>query len=77
MEPVDVKLPLMTGFEVLEWIRHNSPIPDLKVMMLSSSDEPCDKRQARDLKADGYTVKPMSQEELCQTIIKLAQEWSL
>jgi CheY-like chemotaxis protein len=74
---LDIKLPFRTGFEVLDWIRHNSETPDLKVMMLSSSDDPSDKSQARKLRANGYTVKPMTQEDLCQAIIKLAQAWSL
>jgi CheY-like chemotaxis protein len=39
---LDLKLPGMSGFEVLEWIRRQRGLEELKVVVLSSSPEPAD-----------------------------------
>jgi len=54
---LDLKLPLRSGFEVLEWIRGQPPLRDLVVIILSSSAEARDVKRAYDLGADSYLVK--------------------
>src|SRR5690349_4469321 len=39
---LDLKMPLMDGLEVLEWIRLHSPYPSLPVVLLSGSGLPKD-----------------------------------
>src|SRR5687767_14031030 len=36
---VDLKMPKINGFELLEWIRHHSDVPHVPVVVLTSSDE--------------------------------------
>lgn len=55
---LDLKMPNMNGFEVLEWIRDNPMNPPLKVIVLTGSEEPADRVKAQDLGAAAYLIKP-------------------
>lgn len=61
---LDVKLPCVSGFEILQWIRANKEMRSLVVIMLTSSNQPSDIRRAYDLGANSYVVKPSSYEQL-------------
>ena len=61
---LDLKLPVLTGFEVLEWISAENLLPQLHVVILSGSDHQSDIVRARELGATDYLVKPVSSEEL-------------
>jgi CheY-like chemotaxis protein len=52
---LDVNMPGIDGFGVLEWITEN--MPDLAAVMLSSSEMLSDQLRARDLGSRGYFVK--------------------
>lgn len=54
---LDLKLPLRSGFEVLEWIRSQSTLRRTVVIILSSSAETRDVARAYELGANGYLVK--------------------
>jgi two-component system KDP operon response regulator KdpE len=54
---VDIRMPGMDGFEVLQKIRSNSKLP---VLMVSGSEQPEDRANADAGGADGYFVKPPS-----------------
>lgn len=54
---LDLKLPLRGGFEVLDWIRAQSALAQVVVVVLSSSAETRDVVQAFQLGAQGYLVK--------------------
>lgn len=71
---LDLKLPEKSGFEVLEWIRERPELRDLPVAILTSSSEGSDIRRAKDLKADGYFVKPMSFASLLE-VAKTIEHW--
>jgi CheY-like chemotaxis protein len=55
---LDIKLPFMSGFEVLRWIREQSNFPKLPVIMLTSSNQECDIERAYAFGANAYLVKP-------------------
>jgi CheY-like chemotaxis protein len=57
---LDLKMPLFTGHQVLEWIRAQREFDDLKVYILTSSDEPRDRSRAEAAGACGYLVKPLA-----------------
>ncbi|HUS35041.1 MAG TPA: response regulator [Verrucomicrobiae bacterium] len=61
---LDLKLPLMMGLEVLGWIRKQSFLEDVVVVVLTSSNEPSDLKQAYRLGANSYIVKPPSADQL-------------
>jgi CheY-like chemotaxis protein len=58
---LDLKLPLRSGFEVLGWIRDEAEVAvrRIPVIVLTSSDQERDVRQAYDLGANSYLVKPV------------------
>ncbi len=55
---MDIKLPFMSGFEVLRWIREQSCFPRLPVVMFTSSNQECDVEMAYALGANAYLMKP-------------------
>lgn len=54
---LDLKLPLKSGFEVLEWIRTRPPLASIPVFILSSSSESSDIHRAYALGANSFLVK--------------------
>jgi CheY-like chemotaxis protein len=56
---LDIKLPLMDGFEVLKWIRKQPAFLSLCVVMLTSSDDMRMVNRAYRLGANSFFVKPL------------------
>jgi two-component system chemotaxis sensor kinase CheA len=54
---LDLDMPVMNGFEVLQAMRDDGRWRDLPVVVLSSRGSEADKRRALDLGADAYLVK--------------------
>lgn len=54
---LDVKMPRMSGFEVLAWVRAQSPLDHLVVVMLSTSDDEQDIASALQRGACTYLLK--------------------
>lgn len=68
---MDIKMPRRTGFEVLEWIKHDGTLKRIPVIIVSSSDQAQDINRAYELGANAYMIKPMdfrSVEHLFQSI---------
>jgi CheY-like chemotaxis protein len=61
---LDVKLPTISGMEVLSWIRTQPGLKRLPVIMLTSSLLTDDVNQAYDLGANSYLIKPSDLEAL-------------
>ncbi len=57
---LDLKMPKVDGHEVLRQIRADPTLRDLKVVVLTSSDQEQDRELSRVLGTDGYLVKPAS-----------------
>lgn len=62
---LDVMMPDLNGFEVLEMIREISSVP---VIMLTAKGEEDDRVRGLELGADDYITKPFSQRELVSRI---------
>lgn len=71
---LDLKLPYVHGFEVLSWIRRQTLLKDLPVVILTSSPEERDRQRAHDLGAKAYFVKPPNPEMLQQAMQFLARQ---
>lgn len=55
---LDLKMPGKSGLEVLEWVQNQPAISTLPILMLTSSSQEEDVRQAYRLGANGYLLKP-------------------
>ena len=61
---VDLKLPEMDGFQILERLRRDPKFSYIPVIVITSKDELSEKLKAFELGADDYMVKPFQPEEL-------------
>lgn len=61
---IDLKLPEMDGFEILERLRRDLKFSHIPVIVITSKDELSEKLRAFELGADDYLVKPFQPEEL-------------
>ncbi len=61
---LDLNLPRKSGFEVLGWIRTQSELKSLVVVMLTDSNRSADADRAHELGADFYLTKPDRFDEL-------------
>lgn len=57
---LDIKMPIMNGFEVLEWLRSPAWSLPVPIIVLSGSEQPEDKARAFRLGASDYLVKPVT-----------------
>ena len=71
---LDLKLPLVSGFEVLEWMRGQPGLAELPVVILTGSSEVRDRQQARELGVRGYYVKPPDEHMLREMLAGVALE---
>jgi CheY-like chemotaxis protein len=72
---LDIKLPSISGLEVLAWIRKQAHLKRLPVVMLTSSSLPGDINQAYDLGANSYLIKPPNLESLIELVKTLDLYW--
>jgi len=68
---IDIKMPLMNGFELLQAIRADPRTRGLTVIIMSTSGAESDRRQARELGAVRYWQKPPHFHELVAMVQEL------
>ena len=74
---LDLRLPKLSGFEVIAWMREQPQLAHLIVVVLTASDHVPDVTKARDLGANSYLVKPGNFEELVQMVKRIKGRWLL
>jgi CheY-like chemotaxis protein len=67
---LDLKLPHVNGFEVLEWMGRHAEIPRPPVVVLTSSSQPEDQERAEALGAALFLTKPPAPEQLREALRK-------
>jgi CheY-like chemotaxis protein len=72
---LDLKLPKMSGFEVLQWIRGNPELRRIPVIMFTSSKAETDIDRAYDLGANAYLLKSVDHEDLVEALKRLRDFW--
>ena len=68
---LDLKLPYIHGFAVLEWIREQPNRKDLCTLILTSSPEERDRQRAAQLQAKAFYVKPPTPEMIIEAFLFL------
>ena len=74
---LDLRLPKLSGFEVIAWLRDQPQLASVIVVVLTASDHVPDVTQARDLGANSYLVKPGNFEELVEMVKRIKGRWLL
>lgn len=72
---LDLKLPKVSGLEVLSRIRANEGLSGLPVVVLTSSSEEADMRDAYRLGANSYIVKPVEFEKFERVVSDVGLYW--
>ena len=74
---LDLKMPLVSGFEVLEWMRRGPrrKFDALPVVVLTSSAHEEDMRRAYALGANAYLIKPASPPRLIAMAKSIREFW--
>lgn len=73
---LDLKMPRMDGFEVLEWRLDHPELNAMPFVILSSSDLESDRQRASELGAHGYLVKPMDLPGFAELVESLDKFWA-
>ena len=72
---LDLKMPRLDGFDVLDWLASCPELNDLAVVILSSSAMEPDRSRARRMGADDYLTKPSAIDELVKLVQDLHVRW--
>lgn len=72
---LDLKMPGKSGLEVLEWIQKEPTLSTLPTLMLTSSSQEKDVRQAYLLGANGYLLKPSKPDGMLSLAKALKDFW--
>ena len=72
---LDVKLPRLSGFDVLRKIRGNANTRHIPVVMLTSSSEQKDILEAYEIGANSYIRKPVDFAEFSETVKYICTYW--
>jgi CheY-like chemotaxis protein len=72
---LDLNMPRLSGFDVLKWVRNQSGLCRLPVVVFTSSEQPRDVNRAYELGANSYLVKPPALATLQQIAQHLGNYW--
>jgi CheY-like chemotaxis protein len=74
---LDMNLPKLSGIEVLKAIRADSRTQLTPVVIMTSSQEESDLREAYEAGANSYVVKPVQFKEFSERVTQLGLYWLL
>jgi CheY-like chemotaxis protein len=74
---LDIKMPKLSGIDVLRAIKSNPTLKYVPVVMLTSSREGPDLNECYELGANGYVVKPVDFSEFFEAIKALGKYWAV
>ena len=70
---MDIKMPRVSGFDVLQWLRDHPQCRIIPIIIFSGSALVEDVERAYQLGANAYIVKPMGLDELTNILKKPAR----
>jgi CheY-like chemotaxis protein len=74
---LDLNMPKMNGIEFLIELRADPKLRQIPVVILTTSNEDCDKVNAYDLGVAGYLLKPVTFSTFVETMTTLDRYWAL
>ncbi|MBL8209376.1 MAG: response regulator [Bryobacterales bacterium] len=74
---LDIKLPKLTGLDVLEYIKRDAELKSVPVVMLTSSRQEPDLQRSYELGVNAYVVKPVSFDDFVRAVQELGGFWAV
>ncbi|MEY2465554.1 MAG: hypothetical protein QOD03_75 [Verrucomicrobiota bacterium] len=72
---LDLKMPRLSGFDVLDWARKEKQFHNLPIIVLTSSNHEADIKRAYNLGANSYLVKPVGFDALVAVVRTIQEYW--
>lgn len=72
---LDLKMPRMNGFEVLQAVKFDDRLKNIPVIIFTSSGEESDLRRSYELGANAYVVKPVNSKEFRAAMQRIGNYW--
>jgi len=72
---LDLKLPGMSGLQILKWIRTKRDLRLIPVVVLTGSADPTSVQAAYEAGANSYLLKPTDRTEIIRVVEALEQYW--
>jgi len=72
---LDLLMPEVDGFAVLEWMQEARGVSRIPVVVLTASPDPTHEGRSMDLGARSFYRKPDALEALGETVREIVQEW--
>jgi len=72
---LDLKMPRLNGFDVLEWLGKHDKFRTVPVVVLSSSNHDADLKRAYELGVNSYLIKPVSFDSLVEIVKAIHDYW--
>ncbi|TCC87284.1 response regulator [Pedobacter frigiditerrae] len=74
---LDLKMPKVSGIQVLEQVKADKRMKSIPVVMLTSSNEGPDIERCFELGANSYIVKPVESDNFFKTIKEIGLYWMI
>lgn len=74
---LDIKMPLKTGFDVLEYVKSNDRLKSIPVVMISTTTNAIENKKAYDMGAATFIKKPISYDAFIDAIKSLNLYWTV
>ena len=74
---MDLRMPIVSGSDVLRWIKEHPKCAVIPTVILTSSENPMDIQQSDELGANAYLVKPPNIRALEEKLRRLDSFWSV
>jgi two-component system response regulator len=74
---LDIKMPRMSGLEVLTQLREDERFRRVPVVILSSSREESDLARSWDIGANAYVIKPVDVDQFFEAVRTVGQFWAV
>jgi CheY-like chemotaxis protein len=74
---LDIKMPKVDGFEVLERLKADPQKSAVPVVMLTSSREGPDVQRCYQLRANAFVVKPVDFEQFVEAVMTIGKFWAV
>ena len=72
---VDLKMPRKNGFEVIDWVRRESDLKALHIIVLTTSGDLSDVKRAYETGANSFVTKSVDMLELTEQLKGMKSHW--